>query len=1283
MLGRQRQDSQAVERTRERRAQFREFLIASSTEEGRIEEHLLSNSATLEPDAPVSSNQTPALSNLSSARSGYTAPAESPCSAFEPAAANQPSPHASPASAAAAASSMPPPLYSASTPESPISPLVSVAPHRDPQTLISMFESLCAQRAQDACPALSPRLARVASPVSTLPARIADFAPRGSREHSHQHHGHPHHASTTLPLPKPPTRGLDSRATSDGPASARSWSGAHRLSPSSQSVMFVPIPTQKKPAHTSPLSSSPTRTAAPPQSRALPTRTTTASPVERLTRPESSARHASPLRHASDRHSPSSSPADRPPAPLPPRATTLAAASTMSSSPPPPAHSPLPSPELGRAAHTLQTGTSPTHRPGPLMLRRAQSQEAGLVLAQSPAQERLTPVSFQRRSPDDPSEIGTSLDHSNNSTSLDHPRDTSPRPRDTSPRPSEDSGHIRSTSGSSRRIGTTLELVPPATRFNQVVAAYDMPPNENKDLLSFSRGDLILALRQQSAQWWLGALNGRVGLFPMPYMIAPPRATLTNAAPPAPDSEATSSGVQDSGASASSGLSKTHLLSVTSRHLRSASAGRPRVASLDPSACYRSPPGSPLSRVERSGSRPAAQHSQEQSAATSATLSTSTGAPSDRTLSTTSRAGTAAAAPSIAVISPSSLPEQDERTATTALTPTRKELLPTPPAIHPLPPTSPRLCPPLVPPRKMSTDSSHASTTGSWSNTSTSSDISPSSSPRDSVLSSLSVSFGITDDSLSLSMPPPNLVGPPPPGLLSPRELSAKSSSTRKGKKSSRRATWGAQNVISRSKSDQGQSLIGHLNPFELPDSSVGDDGVVEIGDQHGKLRFRPIGDTDKVLIGGTFNRLVGWFLLQSDETISQNDDIQAFFMTYRMTQSASTLLETITTTYKEWSGKRGADTLKKHLFWFLLEWMERWSDWDFWKNDLFRSFLKFTSKVFPQDQANVFKLHFVRLQAKKATPSRSIVSTGDVDVSFRVKDLSINQTAEQLTLIEADLFCAINPIEFVYHVVPPNGTPKEEHSPNLHAISTHFNKVSLWVATEVVTARTPREQASIWKRFIKLAKRLRELNNFNTLMQVISGLGNAATQRLKQARGLLSPKLLSQLAQLEEIFLPTQNFQNYRSAIHAASPPILPYLAMYLRDLTYISDGNSTYLAVLANDPQLLLNWEKQRLFWEHVQRLRTYFPDGRNPYMASIQPDRLLRSYLLNLKALDDENLYNHSRIMNPIVVREEVPATSGGGLSPSTSPRSGSGSPLGVKPHDDAPSPRKALEVSSVVR
>jgi RasGEF domain len=231
----------------------------------------------------------------------------------------------------------------------------------------------------------------------------------------------------------------------------------------------------------------------------------------------------------------------------------------------------------------------------------------------------------------------------------------------------------------------------------------------------------------------------------------------------------------------------------------------------------------------------------------------------------------------------------------------------------------------------------------------------------------------------------------------------------------------------------------------------------------------------------------------------------------------------------------------------------------------------------------------------------------------------------------------AINPIEFVYHAVPPEGVPKEEHSPNLHAISTHFNKVSLWVATEIVTARTPREQAAIWKRFIKLAKRLRGLNNFNTLMQVISGLGNAATKRLKQARALLSPKLLSQLSQLEAIFLPMHNFQNYRAAIQAASPPVLPYLAMYLRDLTYISDGNSTYLSVMANEP-LPLNWEKQRLFWEHVQRLRTYFPDDRNPYASTIQMERVLRSYLLNLRVLDNENLYNHSRIMNPIMVREE---------------------------------------------
>ena len=51
------------------------------------------------------------------------------------------------------------------------------------------------------------------------------------------------------------------------------------------------------------------------------------------------------------------------------------------------------------------------------------------------------------------------------------------------------------------------------------------------------------------------------------------------------------------------------------------------------------------------------------------------------------------------------------------------------------------------------------------------------------------------------------------------------------------------------------------------------------------------------------------------------------------------------------------------------------------------------------------------------------------------------------------------------------------------------FNTVSQWVATQVVVGTTVKKQASSWKKFIKVARHLLSLNNFNSLMQIMSGL--------------------------------------------------------------------------------------------------------------------------------------------------------------------------------------------------
>ncbi len=65
-----------------------------------------------------------------------------------------------------------------------------------------------------------------------------------------------------------------------------------------------------------------------------------------------------------------------------------------------------------------------------------------------------------------------------------------------------------------------------------------------------------------------------------------------------------------------------------------------------------------------------------------------------------------------------------------------------------------------------------------------------------------------------------------------------------------------------------------------------------------------------------------------------------------------------------------------------------------------------------------------------------------------------------------------------------------------------------------------------------------------------------------------------------------SNNLQNYRNAISAANPPIIPYLGVISKDLIAIEEGNNTYL-----DPdRRIINFQKMRLVARQICELEYY---------------------------------------------------------------------------------------------
>ncbi len=88
---------------------------------------------------------------------------------------------------------------------------------------------------------------------------------------------------------------------------------------------------------------------------------------------------------------------------------------------------------------------------------------------------------------------------------------------------------------------------------------------------------------------------------------------------------------------------------------------------------------------------------------------------------------------------------------------------------------------------------------------------------------------------------------------------------------------------------------------------------------------------------------------------------------------------------------------------------------------------------------------------------------------------------------IPLELFKSVTPSELLLQRWNKPG--KEVNSPHITAMIQHFNKVSNWISTEIIKVEEVSARAITLNRFILVAQKCLELNNFNSVMEILSSL--------------------------------------------------------------------------------------------------------------------------------------------------------------------------------------------------
>uniref|UniRef100_A0A8C2K6W6 Rap guanine nucleotide exchange factor 4 n=1 Tax=Cyprinus carpio TaxID=7962 RepID=A0A8C2K6W6_CYPCA len=236
--------------------------------------------------------------------------------------------------------------------------------------------------------------------------------------------------------------------------------------------------------------------------------------------------------------------------------------------------------------------------------------------------------------------------------------------------------------------------------------------------------------------------------------------------------------------------------------------------------------------------------------------------------------------------------------------------------------------------------------------------------------------------------------------------------------------------------------------------------------------------------------------------------------------------------------------------------------------------------------------------------------STGSMS-SFEL--MSSKDLAFQMTQYDWELFSCVHEYELVYHTFGRQAYRRS--TANLELFLKRFNQVQLWVVTEVCLCGTLSKRVQLLKKFIKIAAHCREFKNLNSFFAIIMGMCNPAVSRLSQTWEKLPSKFKKFYSEFESFLDPSRNHRAYRLTVAKMEPPIIPFMPLLIKDMTFTHEGNKTFV-------DGLVNFEKMRLIANTIRAVRHCRSQLFNAEVspASKNPQEV-RNYVRQLNVIDNQ--------------------------------------------------------------
>lgn len=195
----------------------------------------------------------------------------------------------------------------------------------------------------------------------------------------------------------------------------------------------------------------------------------------------------------------------------------------------------------------------------------------------------------------------------------------------------------------------------------------------------------------------------------------------------------------------------------------------------------------------------------------------------------------------------------------------------------------------------------------------------------------------------------------------------------------------------------------------------------------------------------------------------------------------------------------------------------------------------------------------------------------------LNIMDFDPMELARQFTLKESQIFCSILPEE----LLASEWTKKSASmAVNVRAMSRLSTDLANLVADSILQGEDAKKRATTIKQWIKIANKFLELANYHSLMAIVCSLTQSTIGRMKRTWDLVSNKTKAKLENLKSVVNHDRNYAALRQRLQNHVPPCVPFVGLYLTDLTFVDAGNQTTRQLPGSSPsqkgKSVINFDK-----------------------------------------------------------------------------------------------------------